>query len=79
MRQFLDDFEGHPTFYERKEIPVVALPDVSNNSETSTSAEGKEELCWFYSIRHYDRKLLELPYYSSYDNYGEHGMPVDAE
>lgn len=61
MLHFLDDFEGHPNYYTRLEMPVVL----------STG-----EMCtpWIYFVQRYRAQLCELPAYACYDSNGDHGL-----
>ncbi|XP_071826473.1 gamma-glutamylaminecyclotransferase C-like isoform X2 [Apostichopus japonicus] len=80
MRQTLDDFEGFPEYYGRHQIPVVTVPNKDSDGKASNdSVVAKEETCWIYTIREYDKRLVESKFFSNYDSYGDHGLPYCAE
>lgn len=61
MLKFLDEFENHPDFYERKKI-AVKLPN-SNVIE-----------CWTYFLTNYPENFLNLQFFDKYDSNGAHGL-----
>lgn len=61
MLKFLDEFEGHPTYYTRRQTPV------------STVEHGTIEP-WIYFLNEYKPEMLTLPMYADYDSYGQHGL-----
>ncbi|XP_054164808.1 gamma-glutamylaminecyclotransferase C-like [Oppia nitens] len=67
MRDFLDKFECHPTYYKRLETPVI-LEDGSQMSP------------WIYFLLDFKPEMLNLITYGNYDSYGDHGLPyVESE
>lgn len=64
MLAFLDDFEGHPGYYTRRETPV-----------RQTDSGDKKLSPWLYILNKYKSEMLELPMYATYDSYGDHGLP----
>lgn len=73
--QWLDDFEGHPTHYQRDKVQVRILSRASNNSKTDPTTmkcEQDTDECWVYYVKKFDSALLSLETYSSYDAFGEH-------
>lgn len=69
-RDFLDEFESHPRFYERLQTEVLA-PD-----ETLEGGSGEQKMvqCWVYFLKNYKPDMLELEAYPSYDSCGPHGL-----
>lgn len=62
MLSFLDDFEGHPTYYTRMKI------------EVTSASEDFTDKPWVYFINQYKQELLDLPMYANYDSYASHGL-----
>ena len=56
LLKILDDFEGHPNYYLRREESVMHL---------STDA-AKAEKCWTYFLPKFKVELLELQFLSDY-------------
>lgn len=66
MLAFLDDFEGHPGYYTRRETPV---------RRTDSSDQVPLELRpWIYILSKYKPEMLNLPMLSTYDSAGDHGL-----
>jgi len=61
MLEYLDDFENHPNFYNRKKINVK-LPN------------GDIIDCWIYFLPKYPDSFIESQYYDNYDSNGSHGL-----
>lgn len=61
MLKFLDEFEGHPSYYTRRQMPV------------STLEHGTIEP-WIYFLNQYKLEMLQLPMYADYNSYGQHGL-----
>ncbi|CAG2165496.1 unnamed protein product [Oppiella nova] len=61
MRNKMDDFEAHPRFYRRMEIPVLT------DDNTPVKA-------WAYFLIDYKPHLLDLDTYENYNTYGDHGL-----
>ena len=72
MLAFLDDFEGHPMAYIRKEILVEPL---ERNDEISTLP--RKCWCYFYNVNATkDHEVLQgATFLSDYDSKGDHGTP----
>lgn len=62
----LDDFEGHPNYYHRRQEPIL---------------DGQSEIikCWTYFLPKYKEKMLDLPFLSDYKSLGDHGRPYCSE
>ncbi|XP_076456159.1 gamma-glutamylaminecyclotransferase-like isoform X2 [Babylonia areolata] len=72
-RDVLDDFESHPTYYERMEDDIV----VTDGGETG---EEKTLKCWVYFMKNYKPEMLQLTRYENYDSFGPHGLTyVESE
>ncbi|XP_045208146.2 putative gamma-glutamylcyclotransferase CG2811 [Mercenaria mercenaria] len=65
----LDQFEGHPDFYERTEIDV----NLTNDDEVLSTVK-----CWTYFIKDYSEKDVKQEHFSLYDSAGCHGLVYDA-
>ena len=64
-RDFMDDFESHPTYYERMEEDIVV----------DSGSSGPETLrCWVYFMKNYKPEMLELEAMACYDSKGPHGL-----
>ena len=76
MLAFLDDFEGHPMAYIRKEILVEPL---ERNDEISTLP--RKCWCYFYNVNSTkDHEVLQgATFLSDYDSKGDHGKPYFFE
>ncbi|CAG2165494.1 unnamed protein product [Oppiella nova] len=61
MQNKMDDFEAHPRFYRRMEIPVLT------DDNTPVKA-------WAYFLIDYKPHLLDLDTYENYNTYGDHGL-----
>uniref|UniRef100_A0A0B6YAY5 Gamma-glutamylcyclotransferase family protein n=1 Tax=Arion vulgaris TaxID=1028688 RepID=A0A0B6YAY5_9EUPU len=58
----LDEFEGHPDFYVREQVPI-AFTRCKNHSPVSVT----ETLdCWVYFLPQYEPVMIELPYLKNY-------------
>lgn len=64
----LDEFEGHPDFYKRKEIQVKFVTE---------SNAGSCVKCWTYFIKDYTEDDLKQECFSQYDSEGGHGLAYD--
>ena len=63
--QFLDHFEGYPTYYDRLLIQV------------ELHEEGKEPRitdAFVYILKDFKNNLLEREMFTEYDSYGPHGL-----
>ncbi|XP_072031317.1 putative gamma-glutamylcyclotransferase CG2811 [Amphiura filiformis] len=74
MLHILDEFEGHPTFYQRIRIPVT-METVVNKADTSgksmdTKDNSTIQECYFYVVQNFKDELLDLTFYEKYDAYG---------
>ncbi|KAL8570194.1 hypothetical protein ACOMHN_030989 [Nucella lapillus] len=70
-RDYLDDFESHPTYYERMEDDIVM---------TDERGESKTLKCWVYFMKHYKPQMAQLTRWPSYDSLGPHNLPyVESE
>ena len=63
MLKVLDDFEGHPEYYQRREEPIK----LHSSHET--------KLCWTYFLPKFKSEMLQLDHLSDYKSNGEHGKP----
>ena len=66
-RDFMDDFESHPTYYERMVEDVVTAGD-------SEDSGPKVLKCWAYFMKKYKPEMLELEPMACYDSKGPHGL-----
>ncbi|CAG2109677.1 unnamed protein product [Medioppia subpectinata] len=67
MRDFLDDFESHPSYYRRIETTVIL-------------EDGSQMNPWMYFLLDFKPELLDLVTYEDYNSYGDHGLPyVESE
>ncbi|KAK7482350.1 hypothetical protein BaRGS_00026369 [Batillaria attramentaria] len=69
-RDFLDEFESHPKFYERT-LTEVVVPDETKENDASSTRTIK---CWAYFLKNYKPNMLQLEAYPSYDTRGSHGL-----
>ncbi len=67
MLKILDDFEGHPDYYVRRE------EDVLLDDNTSTVK------VWIYFLPRFKGSMLQLPFLSNYNSNGDHGRPYRKE
>ena len=67
MRDFMDDFESHPTYYERMEEDIVV-------DDGTDAGKPKTVKCWVYFMKNYKPGMLDLPPMASYDTNGPHGL-----
>ncbi|KAL4229116.1 hypothetical protein ACF0H5_012155 [Mactra antiquata] len=67
--EHLDQFEGHPEFYERKEIHVTSLDD--------SKMRGSNIKCWAYFIKDDSKNEIKSTYLDKYDSNANHGLPYD--
>lgn len=66
--EWMDEFEGHPTMYERDKVKVQMLSSADANDSEMRYTE-----CWVYFIKKFQPEVLELETFSSYDSNGKHG------
>ena len=66
-RDFMDDFETHPTYYERMEEDIILDND-------SGSSGPKTLKCWVYFMKNYKPDMVKLETMSCYDSKGPHGL-----
>ncbi|KAM3584990.1 uncharacterized protein V6R79_004479 [Siganus canaliculatus] len=70
MLDFLDEFEGVPTMYQRTPIKLEVKEWVGEERlEAGSITEAQ-----VYSTTAYKPDWLSLPNYESYDSYGDHGL-----
>ena len=79
MLAFLDDFEGHPDAYIRKEILVESIP--GGNDTSSSSVLPKKCWCYFYNapVTKDHPMLRSAVLYDDYNTHGAHGKPYIFE
>jgi len=65
MLNFLDQFEGHPQYYERESIPIKWLDPPADS----------EESVWVYFLTKYKPFMLDLPFLQNYTSNGSHNLP----
>ncbi|GFO19757.1 gamma-glutamylaminecyclotransferase [Plakobranchus ocellatus] len=63
----LDDFEGHPDFYERRKVKAELLTD-SEGRPLDDSPKLVD--VWLYGLPRFKKSLLELPYLPTYKGDG---------
>ena len=69
MLNWLDDFEGHPNYYERDRLKVVVTEDtVDTPEEKGSSPQGRSVECWAYVLKKYPPHMLKRTVYCSYSN-----------
>jgi len=72
MLNWLDDFEGHPTYYERDRLKVFVTKDTDQNAEVTdgTASKSHEQLleCWAYFLKKFPPHTLKRTTYSEYSN-----------
>ncbi|XP_041372102.1 gamma-glutamylaminecyclotransferase-like [Gigantopelta aegis] len=69
MLENLDEFECHPTFYERDIVMVIQTHDAQDK-------ELKEPIkveCYCYYLKKYKPELLDGPVFENYEAFGSHG------
>lgn len=59
----LDEFEGHPNFYERRKVKAEFKTDAEGHSLGNDS---KIVDVWLYCLPRFKKSLLDLPYLSTY-------------
>ncbi|XP_025083652.1 gamma-glutamylaminecyclotransferase-like isoform X2 [Pomacea canaliculata] len=69
-RDFLDDFEGHPTYYERMLTEIVVDEENAYDGEKLP----KTLMCWVYFLKDFNQDMLDLQFYQNYDSFGSHGQ-----
>lgn len=69
MLHVLDEFEGHPTYYDRRRIAV----EIDRSAESGAEVQYAD--CWCYFLLNAHEHLLQLPFISDYDTNGPHGRP----
>ncbi|XP_032878983.1 gamma-glutamylaminecyclotransferase isoform X1 [Amblyraja radiata] len=76
LLQFLDEFEGCPEMYQRKQVKIrtVEWKATDKRLYVQPDADGMI-LCFVYCTSTYDREWLKLPFYSTYDAFGKLGQP----
>ncbi|GFR79994.1 gamma-glutamylaminecyclotransferase [Elysia marginata] len=61
--RLLDEFEGHPDFYERRKVKAELLTDADGHH----LRDGPKVLdVWLYCLPRFKKDLLDLPYLSTY-------------
>ncbi|KAK3761465.1 hypothetical protein RRG08_045692 [Elysia crispata] len=61
--RLLDEFEGHPDFYERRKVKAELLTDAA----LEPLGEGAKPVdVWLYCLPRFKKSLLDLPYLSIY-------------
>lgn len=60
--QFLDEFEGYPTFYSREKVTI----NMDN---------GDDVQAWTYFLADFRPYLLQLETFADYDTNGPHNLP----
>ena len=72
MLNWLDDFEGHPTYYERDRLKVFVTKDTDKNAEVTDGKASKshEQLleCWAYFLKKFPPHTLKRTTYREYSN-----------
>lgn len=73
MLSFLDQFEGHPDFYRRKQVIIQLTEDHTGQKLDPPNIH----TCWCYFFLKYDRSYLNLDFLENYDCWGPHGLMYD--
>ncbi|XP_059173600.1 putative gamma-glutamylcyclotransferase CG2811 [Physella acuta] len=58
---YVDWFEDHPNWYQRRQVPVELFTDKMENSTTPLTVT-----CWMYGLHRFKDSLLELPLVEAY-------------
>ncbi|RUS90326.1 hypothetical protein EGW08_001924 [Elysia chlorotica] len=61
--ELLDEFEGHPDFYERRKVKAELLTDASGRCVEKSA---KQVDVWLYCLPRFKESLLDLPHLSTY-------------
>lgn len=79
----LDDFEGHPYFYQRDIITIRVVSRAEHEGGTAANgiAKDSQEImnCSVYMQKNFDPSMLDRETYASYDSAGAHGRPYRPE
>ncbi|XP_072114954.1 gamma-glutamylaminecyclotransferase-like isoform X2 [Mobula birostris] len=76
LLQFLDELEGCPDLYQRKQVAIRVLEWKASDKTLSAQPDADGILpCYLYCTNTFDREWLKLPNYSDYDAFGKFGQP----
>ena len=67
LLKILDDFEGHPNYYLRREEPI------------RLSLDNSVVKCWTYFLPKFKEEMLHLPFLKDYSSSGDHGRPYSYD
>jgi len=73
----LDQFEGHPKFYQRDVITVCIIKHGDSTAEITEKPEVLK--CSVYMRKQFHPALLDKENFSSYDSSGAHGRAFSKE
>ncbi|XP_055021124.1 gamma-glutamylaminecyclotransferase isoform X1 [Boleophthalmus pectinirostris] len=73
MLEFLDDFEGVPTHYQRT-LNKLEVKEWVAGADGETLEPGSITEAYLYSTKTYKPEWTKLPTYDNYDSYGDHGL-----
>ncbi|XP_013395290.1 gamma-glutamylaminecyclotransferase-like isoform X3 [Lingula anatina] len=80
MKAFLDDFEGHPNFYERDRINIEFLTERTGLESGYVPSVGEVIQCETYWLKKFKPHMLEKQFLENYDAKGPHNLPyVESE
>ncbi|KAJ0009374.1 hypothetical protein NQD34_001076 [Periophthalmus magnuspinnatus] len=73
MLEFLDDFEGVPTHYQRT-LNTLEVKEWVSGADGETLEPGSITEAYLYSTKTYKPEWTKLPTHENYDSYGDHGL-----
>ena len=80
MLNWLEDFEGHPNYYERDRLKVVVTEDaVDTPGKKEGESQGRSVECWAYVLKKYPPHMLKRTVYSTYSNDATDGQCYKEE
>jgi len=73
LMEWMDEFEGHPTVYERCKVQVIAERSIAENDSNTNSATTELVECWTYFLKKFPPDLLNIRSFADYQAFGDHG------
>lgn len=77
MLASLDEFEGHPTVYQRCYVKALTKHNSENGAMNRTIPESVE--CWTYFLKKFPPGLLNIPAHANYQAFGDHGRHYNPQ
>ncbi|KAH9421684.1 hypothetical protein DERP_014959 [Dermatophagoides pteronyssinus] len=68
MLKFLDEFEGHPQYYTRRQVSISTI--ITDNDDNHQQILKP----WTYFLDKFRSEMLQLPMYDDYNSYGDHNL-----